>query len=177
MGTDFKLNLNLTVSLKYFSYEGESLDTLHSSFLSFSLSACPVRLFGCLKFPIVVSVCVICCCLSLSVHPVIHLSVSVFLSEAFICLALRDICVSVCVHLPEGFCLMDIQGSAAYSALLQRLGQGLLIHQTSPRSIDQERTLAHLRHTRLINTHISRDIGMFLCFYEPVLQKKNLSDL
>lgn len=49
------------------------------------------------------------------------------------------------VHLREGLGLMDVQGGSTYPALLQRLGQSFLIHQASPRGVDQERTLTHLQ--------------------------------
>lgn len=96
------------------------------------------------------SLCVICCFPSLPAHPSISLSVSVSLSEAFICLALREIfCARMCecAHLREGLCLMNVQSGSTYPSLLQRLCQGLLVHQASPRGIHQERALTHLWRT------------------------------
>lgn len=117
--------------------------------------------FSCLR-----CLCVICRFLSLPAHPPICLSASVSLSEAFICLAFRGIffvCVRGCVHLREGLRLVNVQGGSAYPALLQRLCQGLLIHQASPRGIDQERTLTHLWCTNTNkSTQNNRDMSSYL---------------
>lgn len=55
------------------------------------------------------------------------------------------------IFLPEGLRLVNVQRGSAYPPLFERLRQGLLVHQASPRGVDQERTLTHLQ-----STHTSR---------------------
>lgn len=63
--------------------------------------------------------------------------------------------LNACVLLREGLRLVNVQGGSTYPPLLQRLGQGLLVHQASPRGVDQKRTLTHLWCTRHINPNKS----------------------
>lgn len=48
---------------------------------------------------------------------------------------------------PEGLRLVHVQGCAAYPALLQGLGQRLLVHQAAPGRVHQEGPLSHLEDT------------------------------
>lgn len=52
------------------------------------------------------------------------------------------------IVLPEGLRLVNVQRGSAYPPLFERLRQGLLVHQASPRGVDQERPLTHLRSTQ-----------------------------
>lgn len=88
-------------------------------------------------------------CFSLSVLcPLsLYLSSSCELTNYTFYFALADCTVCVCVRarLREGLCLVHVQSGSTYPPLLQRLRQGLLVHQASPRGVDQERALTHLR--------------------------------
>lgn len=56
--------------------------------------------------------------------------------------------VTLAVRAPEGFRLVHVQGRAADPALLQGLGQRLLVHQAAPGCVHQEGPLSHLEDMR-----------------------------
>lgn len=70
-------------------------------------------------------------------HPPSCLFVCTFLSVSWLL-----------IFLPEGLRLVNVQRGSAYPPLFQRLRQGLLVHQASPRGVDQECTLTHLQSTQ-----------------------------
>lgn len=74
-------------------------------------------------------------------------------------------------YVREGLRLVHVQGGSTYPPLLQRLRQGLLVHQASPRRVHQEGALTHLQgeavterkssNRTIINNN--RQIWTFLC--------------
>lgn len=61
------------------------------------------------------------------------------------CFFFGSLLIACVQYVREGLRLVHVQGGSTYPPLLQRLRQGLLVHQASPRRVHQEGALTHLQ--------------------------------